>query len=251
MSESASPRNARLEAVSRFISAAGLAVLLLSAATVIAVRLLIMAFPGMLDGRDIIEAGLHPNYLRNILELISFVSGLLLVITAIFAGGFTISQIREAEKTRLATLYTTLEARWASPEMLKSKTAFDEISKAYLRAKIFGPSKTDAPYEVFADQYLSRLSEQNYAEYSSVMSLIDFFEYIGMLELSGYLKIDDIKYLLGSVCIEVYAIMSVHIEKLRIQETERLTRNNLGNAPEQYLCFRNLVDQFKAQFSSA
>jgi hypothetical protein len=100
MSETASgsPRNARLEAVSRFISAAGLAILLLSAATVIAARLLITAFPEMLDGRDVIESGLHPNYLRNIFELISFVSGLLLVITAIFAGAFTISQIKEAER---------------------------------------------------------------------------------------------------------------------------------------------------------
>ncbi len=61
-------------------------------------RLSITAFPEMLDGRDVIESGLHPNYLRNIFELISFVSGLLLVITAIFAGAFTISQIKEAER---------------------------------------------------------------------------------------------------------------------------------------------------------
>jgi hypothetical protein len=71
-----------------------------------------------------------------------------------------------------------------------------------------------------------------------------------MLDLSGYVKTYDIKYLLGSVCIEVYAIMSVHIEKLRLQEAERLERNNLGNAPEQYFCFRKLVDRFKAQFKS-
>jgi hypothetical protein len=243
-------RNPRLDAISRYLSATWLGILLLAVAIIIAVRLLAMAFPAILDGLDVIETGRTPNYFRNLFELLSFAGAFLVGITAILALVFAISQIKEARNTRLAALYATLEARWASPEMLRSKAMLNEISREYENQRGINalPAPVLASIQSFADHYMSELARTDYGKYSSAISLIEYFEYIGMLEKSGYMDIDDMQYLFGTVSIEVYSIMYVHIEQLRLSEYERNQRKGFTAAPKTFECFADLVEKYTQKF---
>ena len=84
-------------------------------------------WPHLLDGRDVLENNAHGNYLRNLFELTSFVATTGVLITGLLAFSYGKSQVKEARDIRLATLYATLEARWSSVEMLKSKTLFGNV----------------------------------------------------------------------------------------------------------------------------
>jgi hypothetical protein len=245
-------RNPRLDAISRYIAATWLGILLLAVAIIIAVRLLAMAFPSMLDGLDVLEAGRTPNYFRNVFELLSFVGAFLVGMTAIFALLFAMSQIKEARNTRLAALYATLEARWASPEMLRSKAMLNEISTEYEKQLGINvlPATVLASIQSFADHYMCELGRIDYGKYSSAISLVEYFEYIGMLEKSGYMDIDDMQYLFGTVSIEVYSIMYVHIERLRLSEYDRNQRKGFNAAPKTFECFADLVEKYSQKFKA-
>ncbi len=244
--------NPRLDAASRLISAAGLAAVLLAVAIIVAVRLLSMAFPAMLNGQDVTGAGLHPNYFRNVFELLSFIATTILGFTSVFALFYAISQTREARNTRLASLYATLEARWASPEMLKSKAMLNEISTEYETQRRLGilPPPTLESIQNFADYFLCQLAVDDYGKYSSAMSLAEYFEYIGMLEKREYLNLEDMEYLIGTVSTEVYSIMSVHIKRLQKSEATRNERNGFINAPPTFKCFDELVGKYGKIFKA-
>jgi hypothetical protein len=91
------------------------------------------ALSSILDGKELLPAAdqAKANIVRNLFELTSFIATTALLLTALWAFAFTKSQIKEARDTRLAGLYATLEARWASPEMQESKTIFAEITDGY------------------------------------------------------------------------------------------------------------------------
>jgi hypothetical protein len=171
------------------------------------------------------------------------------LITALFAFVYTKSQITEARATRLATLYATLESRWASPEMLASKTIFGAMMVAYRAASSAQPAGTAAPdIAAFADDYLTVLRNTDYAKYASFMEMVDYLEYIGMLELHDYIDIAGIDYLLGSIVIEIWSIMSQHILALRDSERRSNASKGLGRAPDEYYCFSLLAEKFIARY---
>ncbi len=227
---------------------------LLAATAPIWLILLLLGWPHLrdiLDGRDVVtpHSPDYPNYVRNLFELTSFIATTAVLITALFAFVFTRTQIKEARDTRLAALYATLESRWASDEMLRSKAEFAAISIAYERSRRLAPAgQQPQPLADFAAVYLADLRENDYGKYSSLMSLIEYLEYIGMLEKNEYLSLDDIQFILGTVCIEVYSVMSKHIEEIRRVERERRVRNRLSRAPDEFQCFADLTRKFAERF---
>jgi len=78
------------------------------------------AFPTWISG----STESTPNFVRNSLELISFLATFGVALIAIFALKFARLQANEAANARLATIYTTIEARWASADIRKSREYF-------------------------------------------------------------------------------------------------------------------------------
>ena len=206
----------------------------------------------ILDGRDTLDAGAHANYVRNLFELTSFIATTGVLLTALWAFAFTRTQITEAKAARLAALYTSLEARWASAEMLDSKAGFGRLAAAYEAARTNAVAAKQAvpDRKQFVDDYLIALEGEDYRAYSSVMSLVDYLKYIGMLGKQKYLDIADIKYLVGTVCIEVYDMLSRHLLRIREQEQRRHERERIAGAPREYECLTWLVERFLEEFAS-
>jgi hypothetical protein len=80
--------------------------------------------------------------------------------------------------------------------------------------------------------------------------LLEYLEYIGMLEPQGYLALDDIDYILGSVCIDVYAVMARHIDRVRANQAESRRTNDLARMPDDYVCFSRLTRKFTDRYSA-
>jgi hypothetical protein len=110
------------------------------------------------------------------------------------------------------------------------------------------PTETLESVQNYADHFLCALGRTDYEKYSSTMSLAEYFEYIGMLEKNCYWNIQDMDHLIGTVSVEVYSIMSVHIERLQKAEAMRNNRRGFANAPPTFKCFADLVDKYGERF---
>jgi hypothetical protein len=216
---------------------------------VIAVAFAWPALKLSLDGKEYLDPAEHANYLRNLFELTSFVATTAVLITAVWAFAFTKSQIEEAKATRLAGLYATLEARWASEEMLKSKAEFGKMMSKY--RDDMANRAAAAPVEPvadFADRYLNDLKNNQYSAYTRFMDMIDYLEYIGMLEVKELIDISGIDYLLGGIVIETWSIVSKHILAIRATERASNIANGLAQAPDAYFCLTALAEKFLARY---
>jgi hypothetical protein len=133
--------------------------------------------------------------------------------------------------------------------MLKSKAEFGKMMSKYRGAMANRPTGT--PVEAvadFADRYLTDLKNTRYSAYTRFMDMIDYLEYIGMLEVKELIDIGGIDYLLGGIVIETWSIVSKHILAIRAAETASNIANGLGQAPDAYFCLTALAKKFLARY---
>ncbi len=204
----------------------------------------------ILDGRDVLTGQDNPNYVRNLLELTSFLATTGVLATAIWAFAFTKSQIKEARDTRLATLYATLEQRWSSEQMLRSKALFSQMMLKYsaYRNDLAEEGKEAVSLPEFAHEFIVALQSTHQYDYFTLMALPEYLEYIGMLWKQKYLSIEDIDYILGMVFIQVASTFKVHIDHLRREGAEMKSRNALRRAPEEFYCLSDLEKAFLKRY---
>jgi hypothetical protein len=218
-------------------------------AAIVAIGMIAAAFPDVLDGLDTVSDGKTPNYFRNFFELLFFVSGTALVVLTTFGFIVALRQARETEKTRLAGVYTQIEARWSSPEMVKSRVALRAMVVAYyghLAAVPAGQSPQSIAQYVNAE--LNRLSATDYEKYISLMLIADYLEFTGMIESSSYLDIREIAPLMGDVCVYAHDILSDHLIALRVAHAQRARAFGHANAPAPYVFFSVLAQKFDTLF---
>jgi len=141
------------------------------------------AFPTWISG----QTETTPNYVRNSLELVYFMANSAVALIAIYAIRFAKQQSKEAENARLASIYTTIEARWASSDMRTSREYFRSLMKDYRNS---GKPFDEGEYSTFVAKRLHDDSNTDPSKYMQAMSIVDFVEYLGMLETKNYLKID-------------------------------------------------------------
>jgi hypothetical protein len=209
-------------------------------------------FTDVLDGRDVLLSNeKYPNYVRNLFELTSFMATTAILATALWAFVFTKNQIEEARDTRIATLHATLETRWSSDQMLKSKQEFVKLSEEYEKSTQAGTGNPDQKIQDFAVTYIEKLQKCDYARYGSLMSLLDYFEFIGLLEKRGYVITEDIEYMFGTACILVCSVMSTYIEKRREKDRAGRAQKELGNAPAELQYLVDFNKKLNGKFSSA
>jgi hypothetical protein len=230
-----------------------IAVILVS---VVLAKLAAVDFPGLsevLDGRDLLTLQDNPNYLRNLLELTSFLATTGVLATALWAFAFTKTQIREAKDTRLATLYATLEQRWSSEQMLRSKALFSQMTRKYNQYASSVAKRDEEPisFPQFAHDFIMTLQATRQYDYFTLMALPEYLEYIGMLSKQKYLNIDDIDYILGMVYIEVASTFAVHIDHLREQGATIKKLNSMERAPQEFYCLTYLEEVFLERYRAA
>jgi hypothetical protein len=204
----------------------------------------------ILDGRDVLTGQDNPNYVRNLLELTSFLATTGVLATAIWAFAFTKSQIKEARDTRLATLYATLEQRWSSEQMLRSKALFSQMMLKYsaYRSDLAEEGKEAVSLPEFAHEFIVALQSTHQYDYFTLMALPEYLQYIGMLWKQKYLSIEDIDYILGMVFIQVASTFKVHIDHPRREGAEMKSRNALRRAPEEIYCLSDLEKAFLKRY---
>ena len=182
-------------------------------------------FPDWLDGSD------RHNQLRNVTELLYFLSSLGLVVVAILALRFAksqadqirrqneiaLDQTRSHTRTAQAAVYMRLVEKLASNEM-----AFG----AQLRARIvadYGAAATDVPLGAYASDRIDALSPEAHAQFIEFQI---FREDIGLLARRRYLSMDDVFHLLEGPLKEFNEAFLVHIEEMRAASYNRRMCDN-------------------------
>jgi hypothetical protein len=115
-------------------------------------------------------------------------------------------------------------------EHLKSGTFFDQDE-----------------HSIFVAKKLRNKAITNPANYMQAMSIVDFIEYLGMLEDKNYLKIDDLEPLIGEVVIQYESVVGRHIQELRKAFQMQAENQNL-NVPDTYELFTSLALKFRTRF---
>jgi hypothetical protein len=206
------------------------------------VSLIHTAFPTWISGQT--EA--TPNYVRNSLELVYFLANSVVALVAVYAVRFAKQQSKEAENARLANIYTTIEARWAGPDIKVSRMYFRNLINEYCKD---GKTLDLVEFPRFINEELHKISRSDSKTYMDAMAIIDFIEYLGMLEDKKYLRIDDLEPLIGEVLIQYDNFVGSHIQQIRDAYQTQARNQNLTKVPDTYVLFSRLAEKFRARFS--
>ena len=81
------------------------------------------------------------------------------------------------------------------------------------------------------------------------ISIVDFIEYLGMLEDKGYLRLDELEPLIGEVVIKCDDVVARHIQQVRDAYQDQAQIQNLTRVPPTYELFTALAQKFRTRFS--
>jgi hypothetical protein len=229
------------EKITRHLARVSISVLAFCAVISLATAWMIVEFPvalsHALDGSETVREPSAPNYIRNPLELLNFLSTSILVpgvaLWAIYFARKQADEARnsreEAERVRLSTIYMNIVEKWNS----------DEIVAA--RAQLF--SLVDE-YRKFDDEYKAAFgSESGYVctrllgiratdriKHRSYTILLQFFEDLGLLCWKKYIKQDDIFDFIGSSIVTQMGYLELYIRAVREEKQGHPVRSRYANA---------------------
>ena len=211
-------------------------------AVVIVTGFLTGHFPDWLNGSD------RHNQVRNVIELLYFLSSLGLVVVAILALRFAKSQAdqsrrqneialeqsKSSARTAQATVYMRLVERLGSDEM-----AFGAQLRALI-AREHEASGSELPLGEYASAYIGSLDEQRHAEF---IEFLIFLEHLGLLARRRYLSMDDVFHLLEGPLKEFNDAYLFHLEGMRARSYQQrmcdsaiwVLKEIVGYAPEEAL----------------
>ena len=182
-------------------------------------------FSDILEGPEITGAG-HPNRIRNALELASFVATAGLFTTAMGALWFTVGQISEARRTRLATIYMEIISRWNAAELVESRTLILSLSKAYATDPRIQEQTASAAD--FIDLVLSTIRMNDLKTHRKHVAILNFYEDVGALCWKRYVREEDIfDFMAGQIVTQVELLAS-YIDSARNKgpDTNKTTYSN-------------------------
>lgn len=182
---------------------------------------------------------------KNILELANFLSGPLLWLTAVVAFIVTYRQLSEVKKSRLAAVYTSLAEQWISAEIADSREA---IRKLIIDIEGTGVKITDHNFPDIFDMTLRIQARKKPENYIKAIRIVDFLEYVGVMEQNGYLDFQPLIPLIGEVTLFVYDIFRTHITIIQQSSKQNAKSHGLHNVPETYVYFMSLTRKFQNRF---
>jgi hypothetical protein len=204
------------------------------------IALIQTAFPTWLSGQ------IEGNYFRNGFELAFFAASSVFSLVAIYAIKFARQQSKEAENSRLASIYTAIEARWSGGDIKVSRIHFHDLINEYRKT---GKPLDSVEFPAFISAKLHKMSISDPKKYIETISIIDFLEYLGMLETKKYLRIADLEPLIGEVVIQYDNFVGHYIQELGAVYQTQAQNQNLTKMPATYEQFTTLAKKFRARFS--
>lgn len=197
-----------------------------------------------LSGKEVLDINTHvrANYLRNLFELTSFIATTAILLTAIWAFAFTKSQIREAEKARLASVYMQISAHWNSPRILDSKLRIRKIEHDYARLSktpAIGVPPNYKPGDsvgIYLRNIMYELQENNLEEFSRHIAALSSLEELGMLCKKGYVDEEDILDFMASPIIKILGLFDEYVKSSQLKI--RSNYENVLYLQEKALAFR-------------
>lgn len=199
-------------------------------------------FPDWLNGSD------RHNQVRNVIELLYFLSSLGLVVVAILALRFAKSQADQSRRqneiaqeqaalstrTAQAAVYMRLVERIASSEMVFGGQLRTLIVQQH------AASDGSLPLGEFASQCIEALNDDTRGNF---IGFLIFLEDIGLLARRGYLSMDDVFHLLEGPLKEFNDAFLFHLEKMRAASYQQrmcdnaiwLLKEIVGYAPQETL----------------
>jgi hypothetical protein len=158
---------------------------------------------------------------RNLLEIANFLSGPLLAAIALVAFGVAWWQLREARRTRMASVYTEITKRWVESDLIASRRKFQEAKRKYQTnpgidagdKPIAGALHADCP--AYIGYYLVNLWDLDRAKLVEYLRILTFFEDLGVLCRLGYLKREIVLDFIGGSIIEYVELAIPYIKWAR------------------------------------
>jgi hypothetical protein len=198
------------EKLTLYMARAGLSVLtfcvVLSIASVWLNTEFPQAFPHLFDGKEITGNPGSPNYVRNSVELISFLAVAITAAVALWAIYFARQQVseasnsrEEAQTARLSSIYMHIVERWNSDVLLTARRKLFEL------VDIYRNNQHDADFVAlnnernYVSYYLHALRDnRNLLELYSYTVLIQFFEDLGLMCYKRYIRQEDVFDFMGN-----------------------------------------------------
>lgn len=193
---------------------------------------------------------------KDLFEASYYLSQIAILFVALVAGVMAYRQFREAEKSRLASIYISMDEKWGSDSIVESQRLMHEIVAICVldpeyrgRMRHFPSADSYAALQDFAHVYLSAMRANNYDKYLRTMAVVAFLETYGMMVRKRYLKPDDIEPLIGMITISFYDIIAKHIAA-DIERNQRFNRQRgLSKVPNDYDNFVFLAEYFRQRFT--
>lgn len=200
------------------------------------------AFPAWISG----ETAGSPNHVRNALELVYFAANSLVALFAVGAIQFARKQAKEAEHARLASIYTAIEARWSSPTITASRVTIRKLMVEVETQE--GVQVNDPAFPRHFDRKLVQVGKGAPMTYIRALGIVDFIEYVGVMEARGYLDLEVLDPLIGEVAVSAYEIFGPHIQTLQTAFSAKNRSQGLNNVPPTYAYFVRLAQKFQSRF---
>jgi hypothetical protein len=124
---------------------------------------------------------------------------------------------REVENTRLANVFMRVDERWSTSEMLTSRILMTRLADRYAVHGQSGETLSD-----YFDRVLSDIRRTNIRRYALLMTPIYFFETIGLMIDTGYLKYEDLLRLLGGAITTYDTFFGAHLAARRRAEGDEI-----------------------------
>jgi hypothetical protein len=210
---------------------ASLSVLTFCAVLSLAIAWIVREFPHALDGTDVIEPGKIPNYLRNAFEILSFSSGPALFVAAVFAFIIAVRQAKEAENSRLSTVYMGIVDNWNSADLLEARRKIFKLVDLF-RANRYdvymAPFTNESEYICYCLWQLS--GGKNRDELRSHIILLQFLEDLGLLCYKEYIRKEDVFNFIGSPIETQLGFFRDYIQKSRQNADGTVSLSRYANA---------------------
>lgn len=152
--------------------------------------------------------------IRYIFEVLYFISGIILAVTAYFALNFAKAQVNQAQiahmetvKAHKAGMFLEIEKRWASEGIVRSRKAI----------KLLKDKLGDSSDENMGDkihEHASQLAKDNIGKYVDDFHALFFLETIGLMVRScrNYMDIEEVVSLYYPAISEYEELFKVHLQ---------------------------------------
>jgi hypothetical protein len=131
-----------------------------------------------------------PNYVRNFLELTSFLATTAVLLTGAFALVFTLTQLREVRHARVATTYISINAKYNEPLMRNARKTIKRLYDSWTFLRREDEELGDYVARHFARWAALDTSTPEYLLYNECMRVMEFWEDVAVLVRRRFVDAD-------------------------------------------------------------